>query len=82
MTCVSEKERGSKLTQTRQFAGSRFFVPFSLAEYPNILRWTRDCAARPAFQAAFKKGDPEILPMMPLGVESPTEADRPWTKAA
>ena len=61
-----------------QFTNMRFFYPYSLKGYPNILRWVADCAKRPAYQEAFKKGDPEILEMMPLGEESPREDQKPW----
>nr|POE72955.1 glutathione s-transferase 3 [Quercus suber] len=40
----------------------RYFGPpnLSLKDYPNILRWLQDCAARPAYSSAMQKGDPEM----------------------
>nr|POE86608.1 glutathione s-transferase 3 [Quercus suber] len=40
----------------------RYFGPpnLSLKEYPNMLRWLQDCAARPAYQSAMQKSDPEM----------------------
>lgn len=34
--------------------------PVDLARFPNILRWVQDVAARPAYQKAIEKGDPEM----------------------
>lgn len=45
---------GYTLTTGRWYAG------FSLAKYPNILRWLKDVSARPAYQAAMEKSDPEL----------------------
>lgn len=40
----------------------RYFGPqVSLKEYPNIVRWLKDCAERPAYQKAMEKGDPEMV---------------------
>ena len=48
----------------------RYFGPrCSLAGYDNLLRWLRDCAARPAFKRAMEKGDPEMRIL--LGPEPP-----------
>lgn len=39
----------------------RYYGPsYSLKTHSNVLRWLRDCAARPAFQKAMEKGDPEM----------------------
>lgn len=39
----------------------RYFGALSnLGPYNNILRWLKDCAARPGYQRAMKKGDPEM----------------------
>lgn len=45
--------------------------PISLAPYPNIVRYLRDCAARPAYQRAMEKGDPEMRPL--IDAEPPAE---------
>lgn len=31
-----------------------------LSAYPNLIRWMKDCEARPAYQTAMQKGDPEM----------------------
>ncbi|KAK2606820.1 hypothetical protein N8I77_005545 [Diaporthe amygdali] len=42
----------------------RGFVPFiDLGPYPNILRYLKDVAERPAYQEALKKGDHGMAPM-------------------
>lgn len=39
----------------------RYWGPqVSLEGYNNILRWLKDCTARPAYQQAMQKGDPEM----------------------
>lgn len=35
----------------------RYFLPFSLKEYPNILRWIGLCTSRDAYKKAMEKGD-------------------------
>ena len=42
----------------------RGFAPYSLEPYPNILRWTRDVAERPAYKKALEKGDFGMAPMI------------------
>ena len=42
----------------------RFFMPVDLAPYANILRYLQRIGARPAYQRAMKKGDPEMTPML------------------
>lgn len=40
----------------------RYWGPQSdLSAYPDLLRWLKDCSARPAYQRARQKGDPEML---------------------
>lgn len=36
----------------------RYFMPFDLAPYPNILAYLQRIAGRPAYQRAMQKGDP------------------------
>lgn len=39
----------------------RYWGPgVSYKPYPNIVRWLKDCAARPAYQKAREKGDPDM----------------------
>lgn len=49
----------------------RQFVPSSLGKYPNVLRWLKDCAARPAYRKAMQKGDPEIDVEAGISAEGP-----------
>ncbi|KAF2269536.1 glutathione S-transferase [Lojkania enalia] len=42
------------------FTTMRKFMPADLTNYPGIVAWVRRCADRPAYQAAMKKGDPEL----------------------
>lgn len=42
----------------------RIFMPLDLAPYPNILAYLRRIGARPAYQAAMRKGDPDLVPML------------------
>ncbi|USW48173.1 Putative glutathione S-transferase, Thioredoxin-like superfamily, glutathione Transferase family [Septoria linicola] len=50
----------------------RYFGPLvNLAPYSNLLRWIQDCAARPAYQRAMEKGDPEMKPL--TSAEAPTK---------
>lgn len=39
----------------------RYFTPVDLAPYPNILTYLQRIAARPAYQSAMTKGDPEMV---------------------
>jgi glutathione S-transferase len=39
----------------------RQFVPLDLAPYPNILAYLQRLAARPAFQRAMAKADPDLV---------------------
>ncbi|OQO05943.1 hypothetical protein B0A48_10039 [Cryoendolithus antarcticus] len=50
----------------------RWFGPVSLAGYGNVLRWVGECAARPAYQRAMEKGDPEMKLL--LGAEPPKQS--------
>lgn len=36
------------------------FCPIDLSDYKNLLSYIQKIAKRPAYQAAFKKGDPDI----------------------
>ncbi|RYP65327.1 hypothetical protein DL769_006342 [Monosporascus sp. CRB-8-3] len=51
----------------------RGFYPLDLAPYPNILRWLRDVADRPAYRRALKKGDGSMEPMIGSTVRKFTE---------
>ncbi len=42
----------------------RFFMPVDLAPYPSIRGYLQRIGARPAYQRAMKKGDPELTPML------------------
>lgn len=42
----------------------RLFQPYDLSGYPNILAYLQRVGARPAYQRAMAKGDPEIEPVL------------------
>ncbi|MGI4860688.1 MAG: glutathione S-transferase family protein [Janthinobacterium lividum] len=42
----------------------RLFFPFDLAPYPAILAYLQRIGARPAYQRAMAKGDPDLTPML------------------
>lgn len=42
----------------------RAFVARDLSPYPNILAYLARIGARPAYQRAMKKGDPDLVPML------------------
>lgn len=42
----------------------RLFHPLDLQPYPNILAYLRRIGARPAYQRAMAKGDPDLTPML------------------
>ncbi|WP_295549449.1 glutathione S-transferase family protein [uncultured Pseudacidovorax sp.] len=42
----------------------RLFQPVDLAPYPNIRAWLQRMGARPAYQRAMAKGDPDLVPML------------------
>ncbi|KAM0713851.1 hypothetical protein Q7P37_010813 [Cladosporium fusiforme] len=42
----------------------RYWGPVDLSSFPNILRWLQDVAARPGYQRAMEKGDPEMKPLL------------------
>ncbi|KAK3673551.1 hypothetical protein LTR78_006455 [Recurvomyces mirabilis] len=55
------------VTTQRYFGPQMDFTP-----YKNVLRWLKDCGARPAYQKAMEKGDPEMRLL--LGGEAPSES--------
>jgi glutathione S-transferase len=42
----------------------RLFLPLDLAPYPNILAYLQRIGARPAYQRAMAKGDPDLVPLL------------------
>jgi len=42
----------------------RLFAPFDLSGYPNILGYLQRIGARPAYQRAMAKADPDLTPML------------------
>ncbi|MGL1255173.1 glutathione S-transferase family protein, partial [Vibrio parahaemolyticus] len=42
----------------------RLFHPVDLAPYPNILAYLQRIAARPGYQRAMAKGDPDLKPLL------------------
>lgn len=52
---------------------SRGFFPLDLSPYPNILRYLKDIAARPAYQEAIRKGDHGMEPMIAPKVKAFTQ---------
>lgn len=42
----------------------RLFYPLDLTPWKNILAYLQRVGARPAYQAAMKKGDPDLVPML------------------
>ena len=42
----------------------RVFVPRDLSPYPSILAYLKVIAARPAYQRAMEKGDPQLTPLL------------------
>lgn len=42
----------------------RLFLPLDLAPYPNILAYLQRIGARPAYQRAMRKGDPDMAPLL------------------
>lgn len=70
----------ARLGEADHFAGSEFtaadvmavfslttmrrFLPLDLAPYPNILAYLRRIGARPAYQRAMRKGDPNLTPLL------------------
>jgi glutathione S-transferase len=42
----------------------RLFYPYDLKPYPAILRYLQRIGARPAYQRAMKKGDPDMAPLL------------------
>ena len=42
----------------------RLYMPIDLAPYTHILAWLARIGARPAYQRAMAKGDPDLVPML------------------
>ncbi len=42
----------------------RLFRPYDLARWPNILAYLQRIGARPAYQRAMQKGDPDLTPLL------------------
>jgi glutathione S-transferase len=42
----------------------RIFLPLDLSPYPHILAYLQRIGARPAYQRAMHKGDPDLVPML------------------
>ncbi len=42
----------------------RLFLPLDLAPHPNILAYLQRIGARPAYQRAMQKGDPDMAPLL------------------
>jgi glutathione S-transferase len=42
----------------------RIFLPLDLSPYPNILRYLQRIGARPGYQRAMQKGDPDLVPLL------------------
>ncbi|KAK7420965.1 hypothetical protein QQX98_002532 [Neonectria punicea] len=49
----------------------RYFIPYSLKEYGNVLKYLQRIGAREAYQKAMSKSDPTMEPV--LGPESPKD---------
>lgn len=47
----------------------RGFYPYSLGEYPNILRYLGEIAQRPAYVRAFQKAEPGMKPLIDADIE-------------
>jgi glutathione S-transferase len=51
----------------------RYWGPaVSYKEYPHITRWLKDCAARPGYQRAREKGDPEMKDLIDEDAPEPS----------
>ncbi|GKZ33075.1 hypothetical protein AbraIFM66950_002850 [Aspergillus brasiliensis] len=47
-----------------QLTTLRLFIPYSLDEYPNIVRYLERIGQRPAYKRAMQKGDPDLVPLL------------------
>lgn len=47
----------------------RYFIPYSLEDYPNLIKYLGRVGQREAYQKAMKKSDPDL--QVPLGAEPP-----------
>lgn len=50
-----------------------FYPKLDLGPYPNVLRYLKDVAARPAYQEAIRKGDHDMEPMIGTKVKGFTQ---------
>jgi len=60
----------------------RIFEPIDLTEFPGIQKWLKTCTDRPAYRAANKKADPELVIEELISVKGPapfTVSSRPKT---
>ena len=46
------------------FTTMRIFLPMDLSPYPGILAYLQRVGARPVYQRAMTKGDPDLVPML------------------
>lgn len=76
----------ARLSQAKYLAGStltaadvmtvfslttmRGFYPYSLREYPNILRYLSEIAQRPAYIRAFQRAEPGMKPLIDAETET------------
>lgn len=76
----------ARLSQAKYLAGStltaadvmtvfslttmRGFYPYSLREYPNILRYLSEIAQRPAYIRAFQRAEPGMKPLIDAEIET------------
>ena len=54
----------ARYSHERLLTTMRLFHPLDLTPYPNILAYLQRIGARPAYQRAMAKGDPDLTPML------------------